>query len=89
MLEFLQTTTAQTVIGFAGLLVLTMMGTYVVLRFRDSIEDDETSTDLLTKFREMRHEGYLSETEYRTIRTEIESKLSKPASTETDSDDNV
>ncbi len=77
MRDILQTNTAQVVISFAGLLILTMIGTYAVLRFRDSIEDDETSSDLLAKFREMRHEGYLGEAEYRTIRTELESKLSE------------
>lgn len=66
MRDILQTNAAQAVVSFTGLLILTMMGTYVVLRFRDSIEDDETSSDLLTKFREMRHEGYLDEAEYRT-----------------------
>ena len=77
MRDILQTNTAQAELGFAGLLILTMIGTYAVLRFRDSIEDDETSSDLLAKFREMRHEGYLGEAEYRTIRTELESKLSE------------
>ncbi len=77
MREFLQTITAQVVIGFTGLLILTMIGTYVVLRFRDIAEDDETSSDLLKKFREMRHEGYLNEAEYRIIRTDLESKLSE------------
>ncbi len=77
MRELLQTTTAQVVIGFTGLLILTMIGTYVVLRFRDIAEDDETSSDLLKKFREMRLEGYLNEAEYRTIRTDLESKLSE------------
>ena len=80
MRELLQTTTAQVVIGFTGLLILTMIGTYVVLRFRDIAEDDETSSDLLMKFREMRHEGYLNEAEYRTIRTDLESKLSEQSS---------
>ena len=77
MRDILQTNIAQVVISFTGLLILTMIGAYVVLRFRDSIEDDETSSDVLTKFREMRHEGYLGEAEYRTIRTDLESKLSE------------
>ncbi len=77
MRDILQTNAAQAVVSFTGLLILTMMGTYVVLRFRDSIEDDETSSDLLTKFRENRHGGYLDEAEYRTIRTDLESKLSE------------
>ena len=75
--DILQTTTAEVILGLAGLLVLTVIGSYLVLRFRDDAEDDETSSDLLMKFREMRHEGYINEAEYRTIRTELESKLSE------------
>jgi hypothetical protein len=77
MPDLLQTPTAQLVIGLATLLVLSMVGAYVVLRFRDSIEDDETTNDLLTKFREMHHQGYLSEAEYRTIRTDLGGQLSR------------
>ena len=84
MPDLLQTTTAQIVVGLAGLMILTMIGVYVVLSFRDSIEDDETSSDLLTKFREMRHQGYLDEAEYRTIRTDLEGKLSEQSSAESE-----
>jgi len=77
MSEFLQTPMVQVILSLAVLAIFVVIGVYVVLRFRDSIEDDETSSDLLTKFREMRHEGYLGEAEYRTIRTDLESKLSE------------
>jgi hypothetical protein len=55
---------------------------YIVLRFRDSSEQDETTSDLLTKFREMHHQGYLNEAEYRTIKTELTGKLSDELSGE-------
>lgn len=77
MVEFLQTPTAKLVVSIAGLLVLTVIGYYVVLRFRGETEQDETYSDLLTNFRELRQEGLLNEEEYRTIRTDLESKLSQ------------
>ena len=76
VVDFLRTTPAQLVIGLASLLILSMIGAYFVLRYRDSIEEDETASDLLTKFREMHHQGYLDESEYRTIRTDLGEKLS-------------
>jgi hypothetical protein len=84
--DFLNTQTAQVVIGLAGLLIVSVIGVYVVLRFRDSIEDTETSSDLLAKFREMKHQGYLNAEEFRTIRTDLESKLSPRASAESEVD---
>lgn len=80
--EFLQTKTAQLIFGVSGLLILTMIGVYVVLKFRDDDDSMDNSTDLLTKFREMKHEGHINEDEYRTIRTDLEGKLSKQSPAE-------
>lgn len=76
MHEILQTQTAQVVMGLAGLAMLATLGTYVVLKFRDSSDSTESSVELLTKFREMRQEGHIDEEEYRTIKTDLEGKLS-------------
>ena len=76
MQEILQTQTAQVVIGLTGLAMLVALGVYVVLKFRDSSDSTESSADLLTKFREMRQEGHINEEEYRTIKTDLEGKLS-------------
>lgn len=76
MQEMLQTTTGQLVVGLSGLLVLTVIGVYVVLKFRDSTDGIDSSADLMTKFREMRQEGHIDEEEYRTIKTDLEGKLS-------------
>lgn len=84
MAGYLQSPTAQIIAAVAGLLVVVMIGVYALLRYRDSIEEDEMSSDLLTKFREMRHEGYLNEDEYRTIKTDLENKLSQHTSAESD-----
>ena len=82
MPEILQSPSGQIVVGLSGLLILTVIGVYVVLKFRDSIDSDDSSADLLTKFREMRHEGHINEDEYRTIKTNLGGKLSKQSSAE-------
>ena len=76
MKEFLTSPTAQLVMGIAGLAMLVTVGTYIVLKFRDHSDQAESSVDLLTKFREMRQEGHIDEEEYRTIRTDLDGKLS-------------
>ena len=75
MIEFLQTPQARLVVWLAILLVLSVIGVYVVRRFRDSIEDAETSSSMLTKFREMRHRGDLDDKEFRTIRTILAERM--------------
>ena len=69
LVEFLQTPAARVVVALALLLVLSAIGFYIVRRFRDSTEDTETSSTLLTKFEDSRHRGELNEAEFRTIKT--------------------
>ena len=76
MHAILQSQTAQVVVGLAGLAILAALGVYVVLKFRDSSDSTESDIELLTKFREMRQEGHINEEEYRTIKTDLEGKLS-------------
>jgi hypothetical protein len=75
VLEFCQTPVARLVIGTAGLLIGCLIGFYLVRRFRDSIEETETSSELLTKFEESRHRGELNEAEFRTIKTILAERL--------------
>ena len=85
MLEVMKSTTGQMVMGLAGLSIITVIGVYVVLKFRDdndSSDSSENASDLITKFREMRQEGHIDEKEYRTIRTDLEKKLSKQSPAE-------
>ena len=82
MQEVLQSPTGQLVIGLAGLLILTVIGVYFALKFRDGSDSIDSSADLLTKFRELRQEGHIDEEEYRTIRTDLEGKLSVQSSAE-------
>lgn len=59
----------------AGLLVLAVL---VVQRFRGSaVSKGSTESELLTKFQEMRHEGDISETEYRTIKSVLGAGLQR------------
>jgi uncharacterized membrane protein len=70
MWEFLQTPFARFVIDTAILLVLVAVGYYFVRRFRDRIsEHRQTASDWLTNFREMHHEGDITDAEFRTIKT--------------------
>ena len=76
MQEFLTTPTAKAVLWVGVLLVVMTVGYYMVRRFRDRKDDDrQTASDLLTNFREMHHEGDISETEFRTIKTVLGQKL--------------
>jgi uncharacterized membrane protein len=83
MLEVMRSTTGQLVMGLAFLGILIVIGTYVVLKFRDEAGhegDTENASNLLTKFREMKQEGHIDEEEYRTIRTDLQGKLSQQSS---------
>jgi hypothetical protein len=65
----LGTPAAQLVLWLAVLAILTVVGYYVVRRFRDGVEQSETVSELLSNFRQMRQQGQLSDAEFRTIRT--------------------
>jgi len=76
MQELLATPTAKAVLWVAVLLIMMAIGYYVARRFRDRIDDDrQTASDLLTNFREIHHEGDISEMEFRTIKTVLERQL--------------
>jgi uncharacterized membrane protein len=76
MQEFLATPTAKAVLWVAILLVMLAVSYYLVRRFRDRRDDDrQTASELLTNFREMHHEGDISEKEFRTIKTVLGQKL--------------
>ena len=75
LISFLRTPTAQLVLGFSGLFILTTIGIYIVRRFRDSSEDAETSSALLTKFEESRGRGELNDSEFRTIKTILAERM--------------
>lgn len=76
MLDFLRTWPAQLVIGVTILAVLSVVGWYVVAKFRDSTGDDGLSaSELLSNFREIHQQGDIDESEYRKIKTALGAKL--------------
>ena len=89
MQELLATPTAKAVLWVAVLLIMMAIGYYVARRFRDRIDDDrQTASDLLTNFREIHHEGDISETEFRTIKTVLGRQLQQEMKdAESDDDD--
>ena len=90
MQEFLTTTTARAVLWVAILMVILAVGYYLVRSFRDRSDDDrQTASDLLTNFREMHHEGDISEKEFRTIKTVLGQKLQEEMKDPEDEGDHV
>ena len=85
----LATPTAKAVLWVAVLLIMMAIGYYGLRRFRDRIDDDrQTASDLLTNFREIHHEGDISDMEFRTIKTVLGQKLQQEMKdAESDSDD--
>jgi hypothetical protein len=77
MFTFLQDPSARLVLWLALLAIMTVIGVYLVRRFRDGAEQTETASELLAKFREMHDEGYLNDSEFRTIKTDLNAKLSE------------
>ena len=76
MEEFLDSTPVQLVIVLTALAILTVIGAFVVKKFRDRNDDDRpTANDLLTNFRDLHDEGDISEKEYRNIKTVLGDKL--------------
>ena len=72
MLEVLTTPSGKAVIWVTVFLIISVIGWFVVLRFRDiSGDDNTTASELLTNFRELHQEGDISEQEYRTIKTAL------------------
>ncbi len=75
-LEFLSTPWARLILLFTALGMLIAIGVYVVARFRDAIkEDTPDANELLTNFRELHSQGHLSDEEFRTIKTQLGTRL--------------
>ena len=75
---FLRSPAAQAVLWVTVLVILLVVGAWVVLRFRGrATEDTAPSSDLLSNFREMHHDGHLDESEFRTIKTMLGGKIQR------------
>lgn len=87
MLDFLRTWPAQLVIGVSILAILSVVGWYVVARFRDSTgEGGLSASDLLSNFREIHQQGDIDEAEYRKIKTALGAKLQQELKSSDDED---
>ena len=75
MRQFLLTPSAQAVIWVAITLTLSVIAWYFVRNLRGRIEDDGSTSDHLTKFREMKQRGELTGAEFRTIKTVVGSHV--------------
>jgi hypothetical protein len=77
MMDFLNTPTAQIVIGLSGLAVIIVIAIYVVGKVRaEWLGNDSHTNEILTNFRELKESGELSDAEYRTIKGMLAAKLS-------------
>ena len=78
LLDYLQQPVPQTVIWTTVLLMVTIIGAFVVQKFRGkSGQDKLTPSELLTHFREMNQEGGIDDAEFRTINTVLGPKLTE------------
>ncbi len=66
----------QLVLGIATLAILVAIGFYLRGRIRaKAVQKEPSSSELLTKFREMHSRGVLSDEEFRTIKTTLTERL--------------
>ncbi len=75
MLDWLTQTPVQAVLSVLVLLILCIGAYWLLAKLRDSSNEDQPPvTELLKNFEEMRHEGDISDTEYRNIRSVLGEK---------------
>jgi uncharacterized membrane protein len=76
MPEFFSEPLLRAALWFAAIFVLLALAVAIVRRWRGGSADDQpSSSELLTKFRELHVRGTLSEDEYRTIKTKLATQL--------------
>ena len=76
MPEFFSHPLSQAALWFAAIFALLALSVLGMRRWRGGSADDQlTSSELLTKFRDLHLRGSLSADEYRTIKTKLATKL--------------
>jgi hypothetical protein len=75
MLEFVSTPAARAVIQVAVALIMSIVAYYVLERWRDRTSKEDTTSDHLTNFRDLRQRGVLSDVEFRTIKTVLGDRI--------------
>ncbi len=76
MIEFFNEPVVQLILWVSVLSVLVAIAVYVSLRIRaESVQKEPVASEMLSKFRELRGQGDLSEEEFRTIKTTLAEQL--------------
>jgi hypothetical protein len=73
--DFLSLPAARVVYLLALTLILVLIAVYALFKLRDKFNEEETDSEHLTNFRELRERGVLREFEYRTIKAVLAQKL--------------
>lgn len=75
-LSFLDDRYAQIILGVAGIAILVAIGVYIVGRMRSALhEQPQTTSDVMSTFRELHEGGELSDEEYKTIKAKLSASL--------------
>jgi hypothetical protein len=78
MADWLNCPEAELVIGLAVIAAMVAVGVYVSKKIRaESVQQEPTASDLLSKFRDLHSQGDLSDLEFRTIRTTLAARLTE------------
>ncbi len=76
MSEFFQDSVVQLILWASVISVMVVVAVYVSLRIRaEPVQQEPVASEMLSKFRELRGQGDLSEEEFRTIKTTLAEQL--------------
>ena len=75
MLELLRSPVGQAIVLVTFVLMATATAWMLLQSYRNSADDDISTSDQLSLFREMRQRGQLNETEFRSIKSTLGAKL--------------
>lgn len=76
MAELFEDPTVQLILWLAVLAAMIAVAVYVIMRIRsEPVQSEPVASEMLSKFRELRGQGDLSEEEFRTIKTTLAEQL--------------
>jgi len=75
MLELLRSPKAQALVLVLFVLIASSVAWYALQRYRNRSDDDDTTSNQLTFFHQLRQRDKLSKTEFRSIKTALGTKL--------------
>ena len=74
-MEILQGPVPQAIVWITIAIILGVIGFYFAQRFRDEPDLENSTSDHLSNFREMKQRGVLDDKEFRNIKTMLSDKL--------------